>query len=169
MKFLSRHPDERTLSLLAGRDLRGPERYFARRHVQRCEACRATVEDYVRTRDLVAREASLPEVDFAALKHRVRVAVEHERGASPAGAGRRRQAVAAVLASAIIVVAALLRMAGVEFSRPEAAVTQIGREAEPLAVPFDRTRAQITSDGNLSMRVFHEGSGTMTITDYYAP
>lgn len=169
MKRFSRHPDEFTLALLAGGDLAPLSRFRVRSHVKRCAACRKTVADHARLRSNIAERSVVPEVDFAALSHRVRVEAEQRRGRTGVSGGWRRKAAFAALAVSALAVALILPFPGDEASEQGSPVENFAYDTTPTLAQVEGTEAQITSDGGLSIRTYHQASGAMTITDYYAP
>lgn len=169
MKRFDRHPDEFTLALLAGGDLAPLSRLRVGAHVKRCEACRKTVADHARQRSDIAERSVVPEVDFAALAHRVRVEAEQRRGRAGIFIGWRRKTAFAALAAAALAVALILPFPGDESSDQGTPVEDLAYDTTPTLAQFEGTGAQITSDGSLSVRTYHQASGAMTITDYYAP
>lgn len=169
MKRSSRHPDEFTLALLAGGDLAPLSRLRVRAHVKRCAACRRIVADHARMRSDIAERSIVPEVDFAALSHRVRVEAEHRRGRTGASIGWRRKAAFAALAAAALALALTLSFPGGEPSDRSTPGESLAYDATPTFAQIQGAEAQITSDGGLSVRAYHHASGALTITDYYAP
>ena len=169
MKRFRRHPDEATLALLAGDDLAPLSRLRVGAHVKRCEACRAIVARYARMRTEVAEGSAVPEVDFAALAHRVRVEAEQQRERTGISVGWRRKAAFAVLGAAALAIALILPFPGNESPDQGAPAEQLAYDAVPALAQFQGTEAQLTSDGSLSVRTYHQASGSLTITDYYAP
>lgn len=169
MKRFNRHPDEFTLALLAGGDLAPLSRLRVGSHVKRCAACRRIVADHARVRSKVAEQAVVPEIDFAALSHRVRVEAEQRRGSSGISIGWRRKAAFAALAAAAALVLALNLPSRDESPNRGAPAERLAFDTAPALAQVPGTEAQITSDGGLSVRTYHQASGAMTITDYYAP
>lgn len=169
MKRFNRHPDEFTLALLAGGDLAPFSRLRVRMHVKRCAACRKTVAEHARLRSDIAERSVVPEADFAALAHRVRVEAEQRRGRTGISVGWRRKAAYAALAVAALAVTLILPFPSDEASEQGSPVENLAYDTTPTLAQFDGTEAQITSDGGLSVRTYHQASGAMTITDYYAP
>ena len=169
MKRFDRHPDEFTLALLAGGDLAPLSRLRVGAHVKRCEACRRIVAAHARMRSDIAERSDAPEIDFAALAHRVRVEAEQQRGRAGISIGWRRKAAFAALATAALALALILPFPGDESSDRGTPVENLVHETAPALAQFEGTEAQITSDGSLSVRTYHQASGAMTITDYYAP
>ena len=170
MKRFNRHPDEFTLALLAGGDLAPLSRLRVGSHVKRCAACRRIVADHARVRSEVAEQAVVPEIDFAALSHRVRVEAKQRHGRAGISVGWRRKAAFAALAAAAALALALnLPFPDDEASDRGAPVEHLASATAPALAQLQGTEAQITSDGGLRVRAYHQASGAMTITDYYAP
>lgn len=169
MKRFRRHPDEATLALLAGDDLAPLSRLRVGAHVKRCEACRAIVASYARMRTEVAEGSAVPEVDFAALAHRVRVEAEQQRERTGISVGWRRKAAYAALGAAALAIALILPFPADETPDRDTAAERLAYDAMPALEQFQGTEAQVTSDGSLSVRTYHQASGSLTITDYYAP
>lgn len=169
MKWVDGHPDEATLALFSGGDLGWLAGWRVARHAARCEQCRAVLARFEQVREAVGSHADTPDVDFEALAHRVRVALDHER---PAGARRPRWRTAlagAALAAAAVATLTLPR-GDVAPAGSESAVGQPAPVGSPWATSAPPgLDAEVTSDGHLRIRAYHGGSGTMTITDYYAP
>ena len=169
MKRFRRHPDELTLALLAGGDLAPLGRLRVGSHVKRCETCRRTVASYARARSAVAAGSVVPEVDFAALSHRVRVAAEQQRERTGISFGWRRKAALAALGAAALAIALILPFPGDESPDQGIPAEPLVHDLAPALAQFQGTEAQITSDGSVSVRTYHQASGALTITDYYAP
>lgn len=169
MTLFVRHPDERTLSLFAGGDLGTLAQRFISRHVSRCEACRSTVASYSRVRTELAEHSAVPDVDFEALAHNTRVALEQRRSESRVGNRWRWKAAVGGLAATVLVAVAIIPLERDQSPAPAIATGQLDPELTRLPAEFDGMAAQVTSDGHLAVQVFHPGSGTMTITEYYAP
>jgi len=169
VKRFSRHPDQSTLSLLAGGDLAPLTRLRVGSHVKRCEACRRTVASYTRMRSEVAAGSVVPEVDFAALSHKARVAADQQRERDGVPVRWRRRAAYAAFASAALALTLILPLPNDESSERVAPVEGLAYDEAPVMPHLEGTEAQITSDGSLSVRAYDHASGTMTITDYYAP
>ena len=169
MNILGRHPDEQTLSLFAGGDLGALAQRMVSRHVNRCEACRAAVASYSRVRTEVAGHSAVPDVDFEALAHNARVALEQRRSESRVGDRWRWKAAVGGLAATALIAVALIPMEREESPAPAVATGQLDPDLTRLPAAFDGMAAQITSEGHLAVRAFHQGSGTMTITEYFAP
>ncbi len=168
MTVPGRHPTEQALSLFAGGDLSPLRKRMVGRHVARCEACRATVAAHARIRERLARAALTPDVDFEALSHRIRKTAALD---SP-GWDWRWRAVTGMAAVAAACAAVLLLPERVGDGRPEPAPVTESMPAPPLHAgdfPLDPTESQITPRGGLSVRSFDAVSGTLTITDYFAP
>ena len=169
MKRFRRHPDELTLALLAGGDLAPLRRFRVGWHVKRCAACRAIVASYARMRSDVAEGSVAPEVDFAALAHRVRVEAEQQRERTGVSIGWRRKAAFAALGAAALAIALILPFPGDESPDRGTSAERLAYDTVPALERFRGTEAQLTSDGSLSVRAYHQASGALTITDYYAP
>ena len=169
MRVFGRHPDEQTLSLFAGGDLGALARRFVSRHVNRCEECRTAVASYSRVRTEIAGHSAVPDVDFAALAHNARVALEQQRSEIRVVDRWRWKAAVGGLAATCLVAVAFIPMERGESPAPPVATGQLDPDLTRLPTAFDGLAAQITSEGHLAVRAFHQGSGTMTITEYYAP
>ena len=169
MTIFGRHPDERTLSLFAGGDLGALAQRFISRHVSRCEACRFAVASYSRVRTEIAGHSAVPDVDFEALAHNTRVALEQRRSESRVGERWRWKAAVGGLAATVLVAVAIIPIERDESPAPAVAIGQLDPELTRMPAAFDGMAAQVTSEGHLAVQVFHQGSGTMTITEYYAP
>ncbi len=170
MTQLRRHPDNTSLTLFAGGDLGLVRRWLVGRHVLECPQCRAAVSAYRVDRERLRQELPVPEIDFAALAHRVRVTAEQGGLETPPRAGWRwKTAAAAGLVATAAILALVVPNRGVDDPDPQrAAVQQLHPDGQ--AALFDAgAEAQVTARGSLSARAFHPGSGTMTITEYYAP
>ena len=169
MTILDRHPDERTLSLFAGGDLGALAQRFTARHVNRCEACRTAVASYSRVRTEIVGHSAVPDIDFEALAHNARVAAEQRRSEIRVGDRWRWKAAIGGLAAMVLIAVTIIPMKRDESPAPAVAAGQLNPELTRLPTAFDGMAAQITSEGHLAVRVFHQGSGTLTITEYYAP
>lgn len=169
MNRFTRHPDQLTLSLLAGDDLAPLARLRVRSHVKRCEACRRTVASYARIRSDVAAGSVVPEVDFAALSHKARVAAEQRRDRASIPVRWRRKVAYAAFAAAALALTLILPFPKDESSERVAPVEGLAYDEAPVMAHLEGTETQITSDGSLSVRAYDQASGTMTITEYYAP
>ena len=169
MNIFHRHPDERTLSLFAGSDLGPLAQRFVSRHVKRCELCRSVVASYSQVRTEIAGHSAVPEVDFEALAHNARVALEQRQSEIQVGNRWRWKAAVGGLAATVLVAVALIPMENDQSSTPTVATGQLDPGLTSLPTGLEGMAAQITSEGHLAVRAFHQGSGTMTITEYYAP
>ncbi len=169
MSIFHRHPDEQTLSLFAGGDLGTLSQRLVSRHVDRCKTCRSAVASYARMRAEVAGHSTVPDIDFKALAHNARVVVEQRRPEIRARGRWRSKAAVAGLAATALVVIALVPKGRDEAPAPAIATAQPDPSPTLLPAAFEGMAAQVTSDGHLAVRAFHQGSGTMTITEYYAP
>ncbi len=167
MSRLLRHPGDEALSLFAGGDLGRARRYLIGRHVRHCRQCRAAVEAYQLDREKLRAASPVPDVDFRALAHRVRVAAATERSA-PSSRGAWGWAAAAGCA-VVAVIALTLPTGTVEETGPGTAAMERSRPAGQMPALDAGLDTQVTADGSLSVRAFHPGTGTMTITEYYAP
>ena len=168
MRFGDWHPNERLLSLLAGNDLGVLPRQLVRRHVARCDQCASTVAGFQGLRSELARAKPVPEMDFEALAHQIRAAAALDPIRPSAGRWRWNAAAGAGLAAAIAV-ALLLPVENRDSHEPDM-VGAIPSEATwSMPGTGAGTEAQLTAEGGLTVRAFHSGSGTLTVTDYYAP
>ena len=169
MNIFHRHPDEQTLSLFAGGDLGALAQRLVSRHVNRCTVCSSAVASYSRVRNEIAGCSAVPEVDFEALAHNARVAVEQRRSEIRVDSRWRWKAAAGVAATAALIAVTLIPVEREEPPAQAMAIGQLDPDLTRLPAAFDGMAAQITSEGYLAVRAFHQGSGTMTITEYYAP
>lgn len=169
MKIFDPHPGERALSLYAGGDLGLLQREVVKRHLPRCRACRATVASYESLRADLAAEARIPEVDFEALSRQVLAAVALEL--PPATRWRRygRLTAGAGLAAAALVGTLYVFPLGERTTRTAVVVAEPPYGAWERPWDSGSVDSQVTSDGHLSVEAFYPGTGTLTITDYYAP
>lgn len=171
MRGFAQHPAEHEIALLAGGDLGALRRWRIARHVARCESCQSTAEGYARLRAELGVAKAVPEVDYQALGHKIRVALA-QAGQQPE---RRdtwiwRAAAGMGLATAAVLLALLVPSRGPETSlSPTASSVGSGQALPGLQTLADGTEAQVTAEGRLSIRSFHQATGTLTITDYYAP
>ncbi len=168
MTQLRRHPDDTVLSLLAGGDLGPVRRWLVKRHLSLCQRCATAVSNYRHDREELHRASPVPEIDFDAMTHRIRVMADQQRIGTVRRGYRHRTAVAAVAAAAAVV-ALLAPDGGIE--APDRRPTAVDR-SRPGGNPLELapgTETQVTARGNLSVRAFHPGSGTMTVTEYYVP
>lgn len=164
-----RHLDEHTVALHAGGDLGRLRRWLADRHLAGCKKCKAAVNDYAGVLDELARARPVPEIDFDALAHNVRVAAVQARPIRSAQTGRRwRAAVGAGLAAVALGMLVLIPETDDSGADSTLVATSIPAVPEPLG-PWDAEDVQLTSTGSLRVQAFHSGSGALTITDYYAP
>ena len=169
MTIFGRHPDTRTLSLFAGGDLGTLAQRLVSRHVSRCEECRSTVASYSQVRTEIAQHSVVPDIDFEALAHNARVAVEQQQSGIRVGDRWRWKAAIGGLAATVLIAVTIIPVERDEGPAPAVATGQLDHELTRLPAAFDGMAAQITSEGHLAVRVFHHGSGTLTITEYYAP
>lgn len=171
MRGFAQHPAEHEIALLAAGDLGALRHWRLARHVARCESCRTAAEGYARLRAELGVAQAVPDVDYHALGHKVRVALaqaepQPERG----GAWIWRAAAGTGLAMAAVVLALLVPSRGPETKLPPPASSVGSSQALPwFQALADGTEAQVTAEGRLSIRSFHQATGTLTITDYYAP
>lgn len=168
MSTSNRHPDERKLSLFAAEDLAAWERWLIGRHVAKCPECIAVVSAHSRVRAQLLAESPVPQADFKALAHRIRVEAAHATGPATRERGWRWTAAAGLAAAAIAVV---LVLPDGSLEAPPSRQAESEPSESPLQVPvfYEGMEAQVTAEGTLSVRSFHPGSGVMTVTDYYMP
>lgn len=169
MRDLSRHPDERQLSLYAGEDLNPLDRWRIARHVKKCRKCEAAVTAHSRVRTELLAQPQVPEPDFEALAHRIRVEAAHAKHAGTSDRGWHWAVAGVGAAAATVAIALLLPVGSPELSGPRrAAVDTIPPPAE-VTLLNEGADVQVTREGALSVRSFHPGSGVLTVTDYFAP
>ena len=167
MRGQRRHPDERALALLAGGDLGLLRNRRVAWHVSRCARCRASVAKFEAMRSRLARESNIPDVDYEALARRIRAAV-----ATKPRADRSWQWgwTAAFAASAVTATLVAMLMLPERPDGPQRVSSSRAQAPLPVAtIPFEADEAQVTAEGGLSVRSYDALSGTLTITDYYAP
>lgn len=167
MRFIDWHPSERLLSLFAGNDLGAWSRLLVGRHVAGCDDCAQSVAGYESLRAELARAQPVPETDFGALARQIRAAAAMEPLPSPTGRWRWHLAEAGLAAA--IAIAVLLPLETDGPSVPAIVSTLPDEAAWSVPEAFVGTEAQLTAEGGLTVRAFHAGSGTLTITEYYAP
>lgn len=161
--------DEQTIALYAGGDLGRLRRWRADRQLARCPQCRAAVSDYAQVLDELARARPVPEIDFDALAHNVRVAATQSRPVRSAQAGWRWRA-AAGAGLAAVALGMLVLIPDSDDSGTDSTLVATSIPALPeQAGPWDGDDVQLTGTGSLRVQAFHSGSGALTITDYYAP
>lgn len=161
--------DEHTIALHAGGDLGRLRRWLADRHLARCPQCKAAVSDYAGVLDDLARARPVPAIDFDALAHNVRVAAAQSGPVRGAQTGWRwRAAAGACLAAVALGLLVLIPNSDDSEADSTLVATSIPAVPEQMG-PFDGDDVQLTSTGSLRVQAFHSGSGTLTITDYYAP
>ena len=169
MSGFRKHLAERTIALHAGGDLGRVQRWLAERHLARCPQCKAAFDAYVGVRNRLAETSPVPQIDFAALAHNVRVAAAQSGSTSVEPRRWRRPAIAgAGLAAAVLAMLVLVPNFNETKSDPPAIATAIPAVPEDLG-PWADADVQLTSAGSLRVQSFHSGSGTLTITDYYLP
>ena len=171
MSGFRRHLDERTIALHAGGDLSRLRRWLANRHLARCPACRAALNEYAGLRGALGQARPVPQVDFGALGHKVRVAAAQSRPAPGAQTRWHWRAAAGVGAGvALAALATLLLVPNSNDSKSDPALAATPVPAAPAELgPLADADVQLTGAGSLRVQAFHAGSGTLTITDYYAP
>lgn len=164
-----RHLDEHTIALHAGGDLGRLRRWLVDRHLARCPQCKAAVNDYSGVLDDLAQARPVPEIDFDALAHNVRVAAAQSRPIRGTQTGWRwRAAAGAGLAAVALGMLVLIPNSDDSEADPTLVATSIPAVPEQIG-PWDGDDVQLTSTGSLRVQAFHSGSGALTITDYYAP
>ena len=163
-----RHPSEHSLSLFAGSDLGIPTRWLVAVHVRKCPRCSSTVAAYREISDELRRELPSPQVDFHALAHLIQVGARAAGTAGGAAQGWRWHWKA--VAGAAMGAAALALFLALPFREPEPS-TGHHPELAGTHVPLlhEGIETRVTARGRLSVRAFHDGSGTLTVTEYYAP
>ena len=169
MKIFDRHPHERALSLFAGNDLGPLQRRLIRRHLARCETCADTVVSYKGLRAELAGAAPVPDVDFLALSRQIRAAVAAEIAPETPWRWHRKATAGAALAASVLVAALFLFQQGDEPGPASLAVAEPSERVWKGPFDAESVEFQITSEGGLSAQAFYPASGTLTITDYYAP
>ena len=163
------HLDERTIALYAGGDLGRIRRWLANRHLSRCPICRDAVAAYSDVLSRLAEAPPVPEIDFSALAHNVRVTAEQSPPV-PSTETRWRWRAAAGAGLATAAIATLMLVSNSNESKPDPTLTATAVPAVPEELgPWAEADVQLTSAGSLRVQSFHSGSGTLTITDYYLP
>lgn len=161
--------DEHTIALHAGGDLGRLRRWLVDRQLARCPQCKAAVSEYSEVLDDLARAHSVPEVDFAALSHNVRVAAVQSRPVRSRRTGWHWRA-AAGAGLAAVALGMLVLIPNSDDSEADSTLVATSIPAVPAQMgPWDGDDVQLTSAGSLRVQAFHSGSGALTITDYYAP
>lgn len=161
--------DEHTIALHAGGDLGRLRRWLVDRHLARCPQCKAAVSEYSKVLDDLAQVRPVPEIDFDALAHNVRVAAAQSRPIRGTQTGWRWRAAAGVgLAAVVVGMLVLIPNSDDSEADPTLVATSIPAVPEQIG-PWDGDDVQLTSTGSLRVQAFHSGSGALTITDYYAP
>ena len=169
MRILNRHPDERQLSLHAGGDLRLLNGWLIARHVKKCRQCEAAVTAHARVRAELLAHPPVPEPDFAALAHRIRVEASQNAHPATRDYGWRLAAAGAGAAAAAVAIALVLPVGSPEPPDSHLAAVETAPPAAQVNLLYEGFEAQVTAEGALSVRSFHPGSGILTVTDYYAP
>ena len=161
--------DEHTIALHAGGDLGRLRRWLVDRQLARCPQCRAAVSEYSEVLDELARARPVPEIDFDALAHNVRVAAAQSRPIRGTQTGWRWRTAAGV-GLAAVALGMLVLIPSSNDSEGDSTLVATSIPAVPEQTgPWDGDDVQLTSTGSLRVQAFHSGSGTLTITDYYAP
>ena len=166
MRFFGWHPGERLLSLFAGDDLGALPRLLVHRHVASCDDCARSVAGYESLRAELARARPMPNTDFGALARQIRAAAADPL--PPPTAHWRGHLAEAGLAAAVAI-AVLLPVETEAPSDPAIVSTPPDEAAWSVPEAFLGPEAQLTAEGGLTVRAFHADSGTLTITEYYAP
>jgi len=161
--------DEHTIALHAGGDLGRLRRWLVDRQLARCPQCKAAVSEYSEVLDELARAHPVPEIDFDALAHNVRVAAAQSRPVRGRRTGWRWRA-AAGAGLAAVVLGMLVLIPDSDDSEADSPLVATSIPALPAQMgPWDGDDVQLTSTGSLRVQAYHSGSGALTITDYYAP
>ncbi len=168
MRGIGRHPSERTLSLLAGGDLGAGARWLAARHLERCPQCGESLAAFVRDRAELRPGPPVAEPDFGALAHRARVEAEQVPRRTPLRSGWLPKGAAAAGLAAVALAIFLFGRGG-NPDPPATARTGAPPPASRLPLAYRGAETQVTAGGGLSVRAFHAASGTLTVTEYYAP
>ena len=164
-----RHLDEHTIALYAGGDLGRLRRWLVDRHLARCPQCRAAVGDYSGVLDDLAQARPVPEIDFDALAHNVRVAAAQAGPIHGTRTGWRWRA-AAGAGLVAVALGMLVLIPNSDDSEADSTLVATSIPAVPEQVgPWDGDDVQLTSTGSLRVQAFHSGTGALTITDYYVP
>ena len=169
MSILGWHPSERQLSLYAGEDLSFLGQWLIGWHVRRCPASEAKVAAYVRARTELLAQPPVPEPDFAALGHRIRVEAAQNAGPQTRRRGWRLAAAGAGAAAVAVAIALILPVGSREPPVPRRSAAEGVLPPAKVTLLYEGVEAQLTAEGTLSVRSFHPGSGVLTVTDYYAP
>lgn len=183
MRIFGGHPRERDLALFAGGELGPLSRWRIERHLESCAACKAEAAAYFHLSAELSELAELPDIDWNALARNIRAAAARDApGRLPPRFGWDWKTAAAPAAAACLALAVW----AVRENPPPAPASPAGSPpavsaaadgfAEERGAPYSAALdewsspdAQITAEGRLSMRSFDARSGTMTITEYYAP
>lgn len=169
MRALNRHPDELQLSLYAGEDLNFLNRWRVARHVKNCRQCEAAVMAHSRVRTELLAQPPVPEPDFEALAHRIRVEAEHVKRAGTRDRGWRWAVAGAGAAAAAVAIALLLPVGSPELPGSRRAALETIPPPAEVALLYEGADVQVTREGALSVRSYHPGSGVLTVTEYFAP
>ena len=164
MRPRGRHPSERSLGLHAGGDDAFARRWLVGHHVRKCPECRVAVDEFRRGAAALRAALPAPRADLAGLAHRVRVEAAQARAApTPPGAWRWKTAAGATLGG-------LALAAALSLPRPGPDSPAAGEAAAPaLALPHEGAETLVSAEGRLTVRSYHGGSATLTVTEYYAP
>ncbi len=77
MNLLAAHPTEKDLALFAGGELGPLSRWRIERHLESCGACKTEAAEYFHLSDKLSALAEVPDVDWDALAHNIRVAASN--------------------------------------------------------------------------------------------
>jgi len=77
MNVFAAHPTEQDLALFAGGELGPLSRWRIERHLESCGACKTEAAEYFHLTDKLSVLAEIPDLDWDALAHNIRVAASH--------------------------------------------------------------------------------------------
>ena len=128
MNLFAAHPTEQDLALFAGGELGPLSRWRIERHLESCGACKTEAAEYFHLSDKLSVLAEMPDLDWDALAHNIRVAASHAAPEPRPAATRWIWGASAAFASALCV---LLVVQVTQKEQPTSALDAVN---SPLAI-----------------------------------
>ena len=128
MNLFAAHPTEQDLALFAGGELGPLSRWRIERHLESCGACKTEAAEYFHLSDKLSVLAEVPDVDWDALAHNIRVAASHAAPEPRPAATRWIWGASAAFASALCVLLV------VQVTQKEQPTSSLDAVNSPLAI-----------------------------------
>lgn len=151
MNLFAAHPTEQDLALFAGGELGPLSRWRIERHLESCGACKTEAAEYFHLSDRLSVLAEVPDVDWDALAHNIRVAASHAAPEPRPAATRWIWGASAAVASGLCLLVI------VQVSQKEQPTSTLDAVDSPLAVT-SQLEAQVEEAQNKQKLGFADAS-----------